>query len=276
MIDRSDPDLLMRAQAADVLRERTVQTTAVCLALDSAGSFDDLGARIMLGHLRGWIADHTGIQFARPSDWIDEMMIPQGHERMANELRIAAEVGDAFAMLWTAVSGPELESDRKRLAAALARWRFARARDFEPNGDDAVCAPWPRSATHLMYIVEHPALGVRRVGTTDRTCLDSWRRRGWDLIDTADLGDEQASTSAERIALDRLDRLGARTTPLMESLFENLSSDGRHEMYDRRMFGGGIGRLLGDALGEQLLDVEPQVPRWIARCACVDLVVVTD
>lgn len=130
--------------------------------------------------------------------------------------------------------------------------------------DPAVPLPWPVDRLPRLYLVAHPALGIRKIGKTVADRLDLWRQRGWILIDEKSFTDRAALAAAERLALERLDRLGARATVRMGALFPNLDSNGRHEMFDPDLFSGGIIDLLGDAVGQAARATEPVVPPWIA------------
>lgn len=264
IIASSDPATLDAANAFALLRDRAVQTSAVCLELDSADRYADLRPRYLLSQLRGWIRDVTGIEYAIPSDGIDDMVVPEGGERLLTEITVGAEVCDALAMYWTADTGVESAHDAELIREALDRWRFARAQRFANIDTTDTTLKWPGTEKHLLYIVEHRELGVRKLGRTSADRLSTWRQRGWSLIDTARFDDVAALAVAESEALARLDKLCARSTSRMGALFANLDTNGRTEMFDPSSYRGGISELLGDPMGQRLVKTVPTVPPWIA------------
>jgi len=70
--------------------------------------------------------------------------------------------------------------------------------------------------------------------------------------------------AAEQHAKRLLDRMGARSTSKMESLFMNLADDGRTEMFDPANFGATLTELLNDETSQQLAGHEPDEPLWIS------------
>jgi len=113
-------------------------------------------------------------------------------------------------------------------------------------------------------MVECAPLQLRKVGVTVATRLETWRRRGWTVVEAIAFGDEPSLRTAERLALTRLDQMSARSTPHMKAVFSNLADDGRTEMYDPIAFDGNLSRLLGADMGTDLGDSPALPPSWIS------------
>jgi len=111
---------------------------------------------------------------------------------------------------------------------------------------------------HVLYMIEHRRLGLRKIGITSTAGrvdgyrrLDYWRARYWCVVAVKTYDRAAMLRQGEALALDRLDQLGARDTDKLNELHVMLG-DGRTEMYDPEVFDGDLNVLLSDELAVRL------------------------
>jgi hypothetical protein len=274
IIDSSDPQVVIDEQLHWRLVNRAVLTTAVVRELQATDNPAwDKRPRAALQALSAYLRDVVGFERGRPDDGLDELLeldLPEKFKPLVEEIRRGVVVCKCMMMLWTADTSTEYTGDLRKLNAALADWRMGDAMFFAPV--DAWKVPsktWElgiaNAGTYVLYMVAHQTLDIRKVGITVSDRLDTWRRRGWDLVKTIEFDDEASLRAAERRALQQLDRLGARATPRMEALYANLDANGRTEMYDPAVAPQNLAVLISEHFVEQLGGVEPAAPIWITE-----------
>jgi len=258
IIESSVPGLVEKDRAMWLLAERAVLTSSVCNEEEARTGLYDRRPLAALRLLDQWIFDNYG-----KTDGLHKMAVPDGAEHLMQEILIGEKVCAALRMSRTADHLYEFVSDMEKVKLTLREWRGARAKGFAAEGAEVKVQddPWP----FVLYMTGHPALGLRKVGLTKAGRLELWRQRGWVTVDLKRFESGAELKVAEDLAKYRLDQLGARGTPLMESLFSNLAADGRTEMYDAGAFLGDLGELLGDGLGAQLGELPRLEPLWITE-----------
>ena len=256
IIESSIPGLVDKDRAMWLLAERAVLTSSVCNEEAARTDLYDRRPLAALDLLNSWIHENSGEKVG-----LHEMVVPEGAEPLMREILIGEKVCAALHMSRTADHLFEFVSDMEKVKLALREWRGARATGFAAEGTKVEVAddPWP----FVLYMIGHPALGIRKVGLTKAGRLELWRQRGWVTVDRRRFTTGAELKVAEDLAKFRLDQLGARGTPLMESLFSNLAANGRTEMYDAGAFMGDLGELLGAGLGTQLSELPRLEPLWI-------------
>jgi hypothetical protein len=147
LVGSSFPGDVERDNSARLLAERAVLTRAICRELlEVSRRLSDRRPCVALSFLLSWIQENMPeslqIQAAagnvyqrepRPSDGIDQMVVPEGCGELLQEIRDGAQVGDALSMLLTADNQLQVEGDE-----AVIRERLA---TYWSNHSEAVRAP---------------------------------------------------------------------------------------------------------------------------------------
>ena len=271
IIDSSDPQAVIDDQLHWQLANRAVLTTAVVRELErSDNPAWDKRPRAALQALNSYLRDELGLASGRPNEGLDGLEVPQRLQPLIEEIRRGAAVCEHMRIMWTADTRAEYAGDLRKLTAALAEWRTADILNFTPVADRmAPDLAWDRTISrddkYLLYMVTHHSLDIRKVGVTVSDRLETWRRRGWQLIRTIEFDSETALRAAEHFAIQQLDRLKARSGPRMESLYPNLDRNGRTEMYDPAFAWHSLDALISDGLRTSLAAIEPVPPQWISE-----------
>lgn len=125
LVASSNPSEVDRFQAIDLLVQRSVLTRLVCseLADRTDGRVNRWRADTALQFLVLWIASLPGSDpYPYPTSGIETMIVPDDCGALADEIRDGALVCDAFAMLQTADTDSDWDSDMMRLDEALAAY----------------------------------------------------------------------------------------------------------------------------------------------------------
>lgn len=256
--ESSIPGAVENDAALWLLTERSVLTSLVCTEEERRVGLYDRRPLAALDFLGRWIFEKYG-----ENDGLQTMKVPEGAASLKQEIEIGEKVCDALRMSRTADTPTEFAEDMVKVQLALREWRGARATGFAPGGIKVEVPDDP--SPFALYMIGHPALGIRKVGMTKADRLDLWRQRGWVLLDLKRFDTSDKLKSAEDLAKYRLDQMGARGTPLMEAIFSNLDGNGRTEMYDAAAFAGKLDELLGGWVRQKLGNSPPMVPLWITE-----------
>jgi hypothetical protein len=133
LVGSSDPSDVERDTAVRLLAERATLTRAICRELVETGSgFADRRPSVAMSLLLRWIvetmpeclqyrgaAGNLCVREPRPSDGIDQMIVPAGCEDLLFEIRDGAAVGDALFMLFTADTPTQQRGDEARIRERL-------------------------------------------------------------------------------------------------------------------------------------------------------------
>jgi hypothetical protein len=127
LVASSNPEDVNRDQALHLLTERAVLTRALCRELrDSGGVFNGMRPLTALALLSRWIKNtfpETEPLGWAATEWLDDMVVPEGCEDLMREVSDGAEVCEALLML---VYGDtcDVESDNEAIAKSLeAYWK---------------------------------------------------------------------------------------------------------------------------------------------------------
>jgi len=131
LVDGSDPTAVLHAKALELINERLVLANAVCAELDACqGNYAGSLPAAALTLLLAWVAARYEKNVeTRPSDGLDQMLVPPDAEDRMAELRVATAVCEALSMLWTADRRSEFNSDSNDITESLNCWRSRRSGD---------------------------------------------------------------------------------------------------------------------------------------------------
>lgn len=126
LIDSSDPGAVPRDQLLQHLLERAVLTSQVCRELHrSSGNFADRRPNVALGILARWMSEQYDIDPGRDVAFDLRLAgFPETGDTRAllSELRLGSRVCRDLAMLWTADTQREYESDTNRLRESVQKF----------------------------------------------------------------------------------------------------------------------------------------------------------
>jgi len=124
LVESSIPGAVERHQAINLLTERAVLTRLVCRELlDGAGNLPNRRAKAALFLLLQWIGGNLpecrrGEPY--PADGIDQMVVPEGYQKLLEEIRSGAQVAQAYFMYLMADS----TADKAKIPSLLtAYWK---------------------------------------------------------------------------------------------------------------------------------------------------------
>ncbi len=126
LVRSSVPGAVERDRALHLLTERAVLTRAVCNELlNSDLNSYNWRAHAALSFLLRWICK-TMPTVVRTTpcagDGIDQMAVPEGYDKILDEIRAGAEVAELLQALYTADTRHEADKDRARLRERLDRY----------------------------------------------------------------------------------------------------------------------------------------------------------
>jgi hypothetical protein len=149
LVRSSVPGAVERDAALRLLSERAVRTRALCRELvESKGHFPDRRASTVLSSLLSWIVENFPESVRaepRPSDGLDQMVVPEEGRGLLAEIREGAQVGEAFFMLMTADNSIAAEQDKALLQERLESYWTKHAVAVRPPW--FVDGKWPSSKT---------------------------------------------------------------------------------------------------------------------------------
>jgi hypothetical protein len=107
LVESSEPGAVERDNAIHLLTERAVLTRMVCFELVDIVHRRSVDRRVhtALSLLSAWVHENMPGSVRvepHPADGINEMTIPAGYEKLVEEIRAGARVGEALFMYYTA------------------------------------------------------------------------------------------------------------------------------------------------------------------------------
>ena len=107
LVQSSEPGAVERDNAIHLLTERAVLTRMVCFELLDIVHRRSVDRRVhtALSLLLAWVHENVPGSVRvepHPADGINEMTIPAGYEKIVEEIRAGAQVGEALFMYYTA------------------------------------------------------------------------------------------------------------------------------------------------------------------------------
>jgi hypothetical protein len=143
LVESSEPGAVERDNAIHLLTERAVLTRMVCFELVDIVHRRSVDRRVhtALSLLSGWVHEKMPGSVRvepHPADGINEMTIPAGYEKLVEEIRAGARVGEALFMYYTADTSYQADQDwasvQERLAQYWAEHRVSISTHFEVAG----------------------------------------------------------------------------------------------------------------------------------------------
>ena len=126
LVQSSEPGAVERDNAIHLLTERAVLTRMVCFKL-----LDVVHRRLVDRQIHTalslLLAVHENMPGSvrvepHPADGINEMTIPAGYEKIVEEIRAGAQVGEALFMYYTADTTYRADQDWARVQERLAQY----------------------------------------------------------------------------------------------------------------------------------------------------------
>jgi hypothetical protein len=145
LVQSSVPGAVERDNAIHLLTERAVLTRMVCFELLDVvhRRLVDRRVHTALSLLLAWVHENMPGSVRvepHPADGINEMTIPAGYEKIVEEIRAGAQVGEALFMYYTADTTYQADQDWARVQERLGKQEMVGA-------IDAVCNVAERSAS---------------------------------------------------------------------------------------------------------------------------------
>jgi hypothetical protein len=143
LVESSEPGAVERDNAIHLLTERAVLTRMVCFELVDIVRRRSVDRRVhtALSLLLAWVHEKMPGSVRvepHPADGINEMTIPAGYEKLVEEIRAGAQVGEALFMYYTADTSYQADQDwasvQERLAQYWAEHRVPISTHFEVAG----------------------------------------------------------------------------------------------------------------------------------------------
>ena len=143
LVESSEPGAVGRDNAIHLLTERAVLTRMVCFELVDIVHRRSVDRRVhtALSLLSAWVHEKMPGSVRvepHPADGINEMTIPAGYEKLVEEIRAGAQVGEALFMYYTADTSYQADLDwasvQERLAQYWAEHRVPISTHFEVAG----------------------------------------------------------------------------------------------------------------------------------------------
>ena len=143
LVQSSVPGAVERDNAIHLLTERAVLTRMVCFELVDIVRRRSVDRRVhtALSLLLAWVHEKMPGSVRvepHPADGINEMTIPAGYEKLVEEIRAGAQVGEALFMYYTADTSYQADQDwasvQERLAQNWAEHRVPISTHFEVAG----------------------------------------------------------------------------------------------------------------------------------------------
>jgi hypothetical protein len=143
LVESSEPGAVERDNAIHLLTERAVLTRMVCFELVDIVHRRSVDRRVhtALSLLSAWVHEKMPGSVRvepHPADGINEMTIPAGYEKLVEEIRAGARVGEALFMYYTADTSYQADQDwasvQERLAQYWAEHRVPISTHFEVAG----------------------------------------------------------------------------------------------------------------------------------------------
>ena len=127
LVQSSEPGAVERDNAIHLLTERAVLTRMVCFELLDVVHRRLVDRRIhtALSLLLAWVHENMPGSVRvepHPADGINEMTIPAGYEKIVEEIRAGAQVGEALFMYYTADTTYRADQDWARVQERLAQY----------------------------------------------------------------------------------------------------------------------------------------------------------
>lgn len=126
MVRSSVPGDVDRDKAIRLLVERATLTRMVCCELRDSGISElDMRPQVALFHLLRWVDENMRPHVRsepHAGDGIEQMIVPEGYEKLVSEISAGAKVCDALFMLMTADSGLQAQHDREAIRDRLASY----------------------------------------------------------------------------------------------------------------------------------------------------------
>ena len=127
LVESSEPGAVERDIAIHLLTERAVLTRMVCFELVDIVHRRSVDRRVhtALSLLLAWVHENMPGSVRvepHPADGINEMTIPAGYEKLVEEIRAGAQVGEALFMYYTADSCYQADQDWASVQERLAQY----------------------------------------------------------------------------------------------------------------------------------------------------------